>query len=457
MTTTTEALAVSTTFADLDPRTLLIEANVRAQAHLDAQFLASLREHGVLMPVLVQRTAEGLHVRAGQRRTLGAIEADLATIPARIVEGDEDQARRILEQMAENDDRRDMNDTDRAAAYQQLALLGVSAEKIARKRGVTKETVQAGITVAGSAAATAALGEHDLTLEEAALFAEFEDDKEATATLARNVGRSWGGLAHTAQRIRDQRAEAAAVAMVTQSLTEQGVRIIARASGYYDKPTYKEVGTLRNKGEKAALSPTTHAACPGHAAYIDKDGAPVAVFVCTDPKANSHLKIAEAHDPNQEKAPVEEKARAARREVIENNKAWRSAEVVRREWLASFAARKTAPKGAAEFVVRFLASDVYLLSKAAEKRHALAAQWLGLKLVSGQYGPPRADFDALTAKASTARAQVITLVLILAAIEENTGTHTWRQPGARTTEYFQTIETWGYTLSEVEQIVRDAK
>lgn len=457
MTTTTEA-AVSTTFADLDPRTLLIEANVRAEAHLDAQFIASIREHGVLMPVLVQRTAEGLHVRAGQRRTLGAIEADRATIPARIVEGDEDQARRILEQMAENDDRRDMDDADRAAAYQQLALLGVSAAQIARKRGVAKETVQAGITVAGSAAATAALGEHDLTLEDAALFAEFEDDEEATATLARNVGSSWGGgLAHTAQRIRDQRAEAAAVAVITEALTEQGVRIIARASGYYDKPTYKEVGTLRNKGEKAALSPTTHASCPGHAAYIDKDGTPVAVFVCTDPKANSHLKIAEPQDPNQEKTPVDEKARAARREVIENNKAWRSAEVVRREWLAAFTARKSAPKGAAEFVARFLASDVYMLSKAAEKRHTLAAQWLGLRLVSGQYGPPRADFDALTAKASPARAQVITLVLILAAIEENTGTHTWRQPGARTTEYFQIIETWGYALSEVEQIVRDAK
>ncbi|KRC43017.1 hypothetical protein ASE15_03410 [Oerskovia sp. Root22] len=211
-------------FADLDPRTLLIEANVRAQVNLDAQFIASLREHGVLMPVLVQRTDQGLVVRAGQRRTLGAIEAGLVTIPARIVDGDQDQdqARRILEQMAENDDRRDMDDADRAAAYQQLSLLGVSAGAIAKKRGTTKEAVQAGITVAGSAAATTALGEYDLTLGEAALFAEFEDDQDATDTLTRNAGKSWGDLKHTAQRIRDQRTEAAAVAAITQELTERG-------------------------------------------------------------------------------------------------------------------------------------------------------------------------------------------------------------------------------------------
>ncbi|KRC43016.1 hypothetical protein [Oerskovia sp. Root22] len=183
------------------------------------------------------------------------------------------------------------------------------------------------------------------------------------------------------------------------------------------------------------------------------------MFVCTDPKAHGHLKAATPIDPDAPvavKAPVDEEARAARREVIANNKAWRSAEVVRREWLAAFAARKTAPKGAAEFIARFLVSDVYMLSKAADKRHALAAEWLGLK-VSGSFGPARADFAALTAKAGPARAQVITLVLILAAIEDSTGTQTWRGTNALTIEYFQMLAQWGYDLAEVEQIVANTK
>ena len=41
-----------------------------------------------------------------------------------------------------------------------------------------------------------------------------------------------------------------------------------------------------------------------------------------------------------------EARREERRRVIANNKAWASAETVRREWLAGFLARKTAPKGA---------------------------------------------------------------------------------------------------------------
>ena len=154
---------------------------------------------------------------------------------------------------------------------------------------------------------------------------------------------------------------------------------------------------------------------------------------------------------------MDEEARAARREVIANNKAWRSAEVVRREWLAAFAARKTAPKGAAEFIARFLAADSCMLSKAADHRHALAATWLGLKQEASIYGPPRADFAALTAKVSPARAQVITLVLILAAIEDSTGTQTWRGPHALTIEYFQMLDQWGYALAEVEQIVANTK
>ena len=41
--------------------------------------------------------------------------------------------------------------------------------------------------------------------------------------------------------------------------------------------------------------------------------------------------------------------------MIENNKAWRAAETVRREWLTAFLARKTLPKGALRYVLTELA------------------------------------------------------------------------------------------------------
>src|SRR3546814_7483486 len=54
----------------------------------------------------------------------------------------------------------------------------------------------------------------------------------------------------------------------------------------------------------------------------------------------------EAHDPEADAAAEAEaeERREERRRVIAYNKAWASAETVRREWLAGFVARKTAPR-----------------------------------------------------------------------------------------------------------------
>ena len=44
---------------DVDPTTLIIGDNVRAGAHLDRQFLVSLREFGVMDPIHVTRDRDG--------------------------------------------------------------------------------------------------------------------------------------------------------------------------------------------------------------------------------------------------------------------------------------------------------------------------------------------------------------------------------------------------------------
>lgn len=53
------------TLEHLDPQTLLIADNVRDDAALDAHFLASVREHGVLQPITATRSADGVDVRDG--------------------------------------------------------------------------------------------------------------------------------------------------------------------------------------------------------------------------------------------------------------------------------------------------------------------------------------------------------------------------------------------------------
>jgi len=47
-----------------------------------AELTSSIREHGVLQPVIVRRTPEGYELIAGERRWRASQRAELATIPA---------------------------------------------------------------------------------------------------------------------------------------------------------------------------------------------------------------------------------------------------------------------------------------------------------------------------------------------------------------------------------------
>ena len=76
------------TLEHLDPAAVLVGENVRDTADLDPRFIASIREHGVLQPLTAIRTDAGIEVRDGQRRTLAAREAGLASIPVYVIDTD---------------------------------------------------------------------------------------------------------------------------------------------------------------------------------------------------------------------------------------------------------------------------------------------------------------------------------------------------------------------------------
>ncbi|WP_051515475.1 ParB/Srx family N-terminal domain-containing protein [Candidatus Blastococcus massiliensis] len=62
---------------------------MRRDAGVDIDLVASVRDLGVLVPIVAVRTAEGrLRVRFGHRRTLAAIDAALSTVPV-VVAADE--------------------------------------------------------------------------------------------------------------------------------------------------------------------------------------------------------------------------------------------------------------------------------------------------------------------------------------------------------------------------------
>ena len=77
-----DTTTVAGTIEHLDPHTLIIETNVRPSAPITPAFVQSIRENGVLTPVLGHRSDDGtVTVRAGQRRVFASREAGLATVP----------------------------------------------------------------------------------------------------------------------------------------------------------------------------------------------------------------------------------------------------------------------------------------------------------------------------------------------------------------------------------------
>ena len=89
------------TIEHIDPNEIQVETNVRTIVKVDPALVASIREFGVLEPVVCRRSEDGaVSVRMGQRRVLAAREAERATVPAYIVEGDDSTVTRLVEQFA---------------------------------------------------------------------------------------------------------------------------------------------------------------------------------------------------------------------------------------------------------------------------------------------------------------------------------------------------------------------
>jgi ParB family chromosome partitioning protein len=90
--------------------------------HFDEEALAalaeSIREVGVLQPVLVREAGEGFELIAGERRWRAARRVGLQTIPAIVRHADDASA--LQQAIVENVQRESLNPLEEAAAYQQL-------------------------------------------------------------------------------------------------------------------------------------------------------------------------------------------------------------------------------------------------------------------------------------------------------------------------------------------------
>ena len=106
------------------------------------ELAASIREHGVLQPILVRPTGQNTYqLIAGERRWRASKQAGLDTIPALIEEIDDDTALEIS--IIENLQREDISPLDEAAMYDRMVTEhGYSIRKLADKLGKDKGYVE---------------------------------------------------------------------------------------------------------------------------------------------------------------------------------------------------------------------------------------------------------------------------------------------------------------------------
>ena len=101
---------------------------------------ASIREHGVIQPILVTETLDGYQLVAGQRRLRAAKMAGLTRIPAVVRQlADREQLELAL---VENLQREDLDPIEAARAYRQLIdEFAFSQEALAERVGRARSTV----------------------------------------------------------------------------------------------------------------------------------------------------------------------------------------------------------------------------------------------------------------------------------------------------------------------------
>jgi ParB family chromosome partitioning protein len=104
-----------------------------------AELAESIRQHGLLQPLIVRATGEGYELVAGERRLRAAVMAGMQTVP--VVVRDVDEGQMLEMALVENLQREDLDPIEEARGYQALLARGRSQEEVASLVGKSRPAV----------------------------------------------------------------------------------------------------------------------------------------------------------------------------------------------------------------------------------------------------------------------------------------------------------------------------
>ncbi len=149
------------------------------------ELAGSIREHGLLQPILVRPEGDGYVIIAGQRRYEACLLLDMEEIPAVVREASEQEA--IEQALIENIQREDINPVEEAASYRALMdEHGYSIRHMAAKMHKSVGYIHGRLELLKHEDIASSVGEGGLGIFEARELAKIEDAR-ARRKLMRRV------------------------------------------------------------------------------------------------------------------------------------------------------------------------------------------------------------------------------------------------------------------------------
>ena len=177
------------------PRNSFPEAGIRELA-------ASIREVGILQPLVVRSTTAGFELIAGERRLRAAKEADLERVPVLIRQAGENESMELA--LVENLQRENLSPLETAAAYQALMDgFGLTKDQLARRLGKSRAAVTNTLRLVHlPESIQALLGNEKISEGHARALLSLENEAQMTE-LARKVGEEKLSVRKTEELVRE--------------------------------------------------------------------------------------------------------------------------------------------------------------------------------------------------------------------------------------------------------------
>jgi ParB family transcriptional regulator, chromosome partitioning protein len=181
------------------PRNSFPEAGIKELA-------ASIREVGILQPLVVRSTPGGFELIAGERRLRAAREAGLDRVPVLIRQAGENESMELA--LVENLQRENLSPLETAAAYQALMEgFGLSKDQLARRLGKSRAAVTNTLRLVQLPEnIQALLGDGKISEGHARALLGLENEEQMTE-LAHKVGKEKPSVRKTEELVREMLAD----------------------------------------------------------------------------------------------------------------------------------------------------------------------------------------------------------------------------------------------------------